>query len=538
MKLKKVSVFVAGYTYVGRRLCCLTSLCALLLPPMGNAAEEDTGAASVQPKFELHGYVREYVGVNLQDHPEPDKKGRPIDGRGQISMARSTLKLEGSADFDVIKFVAIGRADYEIKTAYLKKLEDSAIAKGSGKFLHDQYDRNELREFYATFDVGDRLTFKLGKQQVVWGETDVLRGTDIIQGYDTRWRSILENENEELRKPLIMLNAMINFPEVDGTLQLIYRPGWDQSKNVTNSGDMFGGRWAAQPFKGVNSFVAAPLNFHHSKGDTDDANYGFRWSGIVSQVNYSFLYYRGLSLDPVVNSVFRPYGEAPKSPTGAEMIFPEVDTYGFTFNAFSDSLDAVMRGEFAYTPNKPYNIAGYTTGSPLLPPFLTVAAATGTAGLAGIKEKKTLTSMLGLDKNLVSLQKLLGTDRPVFWTSQIFDTWLVNYKKRDDIVDLFGYGDVKPEHWTVFTSVVSLSYQNGTISPSLGFVYDITNKDAILIPGIDLIIGDHWRIHGDLNFFIPDGTRGPTTNPFERKTHLFGTFDNNNQMNVRVSYYF
>lgn len=538
MKLKMLNVFVAGYVHVVRRLCCSLSLCVLLFPSTGNATEEDASAGSAKSKFDLHGYVREYVGVNLQDHPEPDKNGRPIDGRGELSMARSTLKLEGSADFDVVKFVAIGRADYEIKTPYLKSLEDSAMAKGSGKFLHDQYDHNELREFYATFDVGDRLTFKLGKQQVVWGETDVLRGTDIIQGYDTRWRSILENENEELRKPLIMFNAMINFPEVGGTLQLIYRPGWDQAKNVTNSGDMFGGRWAAQPFKGVNSFVAAPLNYHSSKGDTDDANYGFRWSGIVNQINYSFLYYRGLSLDPVVNSVFRPYGELPKSPTGAEMIFPEIDTYGFTFNAFSDSLDAVIRGEFAYTPNKPYNVAGYTTGSPLLPPFLTVAAATGTTGLAGIKEKKTLTSMFGLDKNLASLQNLFGTDRPVFWTSQIFDTWLVNHKKNDDIVDLFGYGPLKPEHWTVFTSVFSLSYQNGTVSPSLGIVYDITNKDAILIPGIDLIYGDHWRIHGDLNFFIPYAKREPTSNPFTDRTRLFGTFDNNDQANIRVSYYF
>ena len=492
-----------------------------------------------QPKFDFHGYVREYVGVNLQDHPELDKNGNPINGRGQLSMARSTLKLEGTADFKVVKFVAIGRADYEAKTPYLQKLEDAAVAKGGNKFLHDAYDRKELRELYAAFDIGDRLTFKLGKQQVVWGETDVLRGTDIIHGYDTRWRSILENENEELRKPLIMLNTLINFPEVDGSLQLIYRPGWDPAKNVANSGDQFGGRWAAQPFKGFNSFNVAPLNYHHSKGDTDDANYGFRWTGIWNQVNYSFLYYRGLTLDPVVNSVFNPYGEAPKSLTGAEMIFPEVDTFGITFNSFWDRADVVLRGEFAYTPNKPYNVAGLTTGSPLLPPFLTVAAVTGTTGLAGIKEKKTLTSMLGFDKNLSYLQNVFSTDRPVFWTSQLFDTWIVNYKESDDIVDLFGYGALKPRHWTVFTSVLSLSYGNGTTTPSLGFVYDLNNHDAILIPGVDFVMGNHWRIHSDLNIFIPHGTaRKPDTDPFEKQTHLFGTFDNNNQFNVRVSYYF
>lgn len=494
--------------------------------------------AQDQPTFDLHGYVREFVAVNLQDHPELDKNGEPVNGKGQLSMARSTLKLEGVADFQVIKFVAVGRVDYEDKTTYLQKLEDSAVAKGGSKFLHDAYDKKELREIYATFDIGNRLTLKLGKQQVVWGETDVLRGTDVIHGYDSRWRSILENENEELRKGLLLANAVFKFPEIDSSLQLIYRPGLDPVKNVVNSMDQFGGRWAPQPFKGFDSFTVAPINYHHNKGDTDDANYGFRWNGIASQVNYSFMFYRGLNLDPIVNSVFQPYGDAPTSLTGAEMIFPKIDTFGVTFNSYWEGADTVIRGEFAYVPKKPYNVAGYTTGSPLLPPGLSVATATGVAGLAGVKEKKTLTSMFGFDKNLSSMQHFFGTDRPVFWTTQIFDTWLVNYKKSDEIVNLFGYGALKPRHWTLLTSVFALSYQNGTITPSLGIVYDLNSHDAVLIPGIDFVRGDHWRIRSDLNIFIAHRQRGIATDALEKNTHLFGTFANNSQFNVRASYYF
>jgi hypothetical protein len=38
-----------------------------------------------------------------------------------------------------------------------------------------------------------------------------------------------------------------------------------------------------------------------------------------------------------------------------ELLSPMVETYGFTFNAYSGALDSVLRGELAFTPNKPYN---------------------------------------------------------------------------------------------------------------------------------------------------------------------------------------
>lgn len=494
-------------------------------------------SAFAEPELELGGFIRAFGAMNLQDHPELNRVGEPIGGRWEPSMLRGTIQLRGAVEFsDSVKINAVGRLDREVKTDYLKDLEDAAVAKGGRRFLSRVYDNTELRELFATVELTDWLTMRVGKQQVVWGETDVLRGTDIIHGYDTRWRSILENENEELRKPLLLGNATISVPA--GSLQLIFRPGWDPAANVVNSNDLEGGRWAAQPNKGFDSTSVAPYNFHHSSGDTDDVNYGARWTGVVAQINYSLLYYHGLTLDPVVNSIFNPFGDAPQGPTGAELIFPEVDTYGATFNAYLGFFDTVLRGEFAYTPNKPYNVAGYTTGSALLPPGLPVVLATGVPGLAGIKRKKTLTSMIGFDKNLSFTERLLGTNGPAFWTTQIFDTWLVNYDRDDDIVDLFGYGALKPRHWTVLTSVLALSYKTDTIKPSLGFVYDLTNGDAILIPGVDFVFGDHWRIKAEANLFFADGSRGPFDSPFERKTHLFGTFDNNNQFNVRISYYF
>lgn len=506
-------------------------------------------ACAAEPSFEFLGYVREHISVKLENSPDINlATGKSFGGRGELSMARTTGKFEGHADFGWAKFVGIYRIDREARTSYLRDLEDSAVASsftpfppipaGLGDEFLDQYDNDELREAYASFDVG-RVTARLGKQQIVWGETDVIRVTDVVQGYDTRWRSIFEFENEELRKPLIMANLTIAVPELAGSLQLLYRPGWDSGDRApVNDVELHGGRWAAQTTKGVDSLFRAPFNTSHSSGDTDDANYGLRWSGELGQVGYALMYYRGITLDPVVNSVFNPFGDAPTVPGGAEIIFPMTETYGLTFNAYAGGIDSVIRGEFAYSPNTPYNVRGFNTTfpvGPFGPP--SIALLTGTAGLGGVVEKGTIKSMIGIDKNL-NLQRFLRTNRPSLWTSQIFDQWIPHWRESDDLVDLFGFGAPKKEHWTVLTSVLALSYRHDTISPSFTLVYDISNKDAIFVPGIDFVLGDHWRLKVDADIMLPHSSRKPGDSGLETETNLFGTFANNSQLNVRLSYYF
>jgi len=136
---------------------------------------------------------------------------------------------------------------------------------------------------------------------------------DVVHGFDYRWRSFLEREGDELRKPLILLNGKVDVPEANGSLQVLVRPGWDRDRDIGNTYDLSGGRWALQPNKGVD-FLAPGLlryNYHHSSGDVDDVTGGLRWSGTGGPVNYSVAYLKTFSNDPVVNSSFVPYGTAP-----------------------------------------------------------------------------------------------------------------------------------------------------------------------------------------------------------------------------------
>ena len=125
-----------------------------------------------------------------------------------------------------------------MKPATLDDLNDAITA---GNAIHgpatprhnwmDDIEGDQMREWYTTFRVGDRVRATLGKQQVVWGETDFFRAMDIIHGYDLRWRSFLETENEELRKPLIMANVEIDVPELNGSLQLFIAPAGTRPRN-------------------------------------------------------------------------------------------------------------------------------------------------------------------------------------------------------------------------------------------------------------------------------------------------------------------
>ena len=454
--------------------------------------------------------------------------------------------------------------------------------------LLEDYDSTELREMYVTFNVTDRMHFKLGKQQVVWGETDFFRAMDIIHGYDLRWRSFLELENEELRKPLILGNVTIDVPELAGSLQLIYRPGWDAGDDIGDSGPINGGRWAPVPWAGagVTSSLIGPYNYHHNGADENDPNYGFRWSGTFKQVGYSFAYYRGLSTDglvvrnPLVGGTTN-FGQWEGGNYRlTELIFPKVETYGFTFNAYSGLLDSVLRGEVAFTPNKPYNTGtntyvdlfsfmsgvsansggiaffpgitllndphnpasgyrpgagGYTSGG------APVGASLSVPGLADIVEKDTLKIMLGVDKNLNWTMNALGTSRPAFWTAQLFDTWVMNYDRKDDIVESFGFGAARREHQTILTNAFTFPYKYDTVTPGIALGVDLGSFDSFLIPSLDLQYGDHWRVRFEADLFFPTHTERTNlgmTGSDSNDARLLGTLSNRDQLVARITYQF
>ena len=498
---------------------------ALALPPI-KIGDVDFGT--------INGYARVHGSWNLNDHPDlanPLVGTQTMEGQGELSMLRSSVLMQYVSGKDLLPFgsqlTLVGRLVKESRTTYLKRLDSSPAQTGD---LMDNYNSNReaIREAYLDIPFSDRVRLRFGKQQVVWGETDLLQALDIVNPRDLSWRSLFEPEDEEWRKPLIMANLLIDVPEANGSLQLLYRPGWDRDTQMGQTLDLFGGRWAAQGSKGFNVLGnVAQYNYHHPEGDTDDASYGFRWTGVTGDLGYSLAYYHTLSDNPVLNlsipGVVTPYKGSIGSITGAEFILPEVDIIGGSLNYPLTGIDMVLRSELAVTLDKPYNAESALLG----------------AAAPKITEETTAKFMIGFDKPWRGGKAIFGTSASPFWTVQIFDTWIPGFKVEDKLLDI-GSSHLK-EHSVIAVTTFNLNYNNDTVNPGVAFAMDTSYGGGVAIPSVNILYGDHWRLRLDAALFFKaqDGcSTDPATGAGANCTHLFGTFDNNDQVSARLTYQF
>ena len=174
-------------------------------------------------------------------------------------------------------------------------------------------------------------------------------------------------------------------------------------------------------------------------------------------------------------------------------------------------------------------------------PTAPVGVALSVPGLADVVEKDTLKIMLGMDKNLNWTMHKLGTSRPAFWTVQLFDTWIVNYDRDDDIVENFGFGAARREHQTILTNAFSFPYKYDTVTPGLAFGVDLGSFDSFVIPSLDLQFGDHWRVRFEADLFFPRHTEKTNlgmTGSDADDARLLGTLSNRDQFVARITYQF
>lgn len=491
--------------------------------------------------FEVHteGYIRHGVSMNLQNPRET-----PTNDAYQVSMSRSTLRLDTRVSYDDLSFTIIARGDREYRTPYLRRLERLGAFGSSDDRIEDYYNNAEIREAYFDLPVTNRVSTRIGKQQLAWGETDFFQANDLIHGFDFSWRSFLEAENEELRKPLIMATVDIDVPEVDGNLQLFFRPGYDRKQDIGNTFDIEGGRWALQPNKGVDfqgsggsrNFI--PYDYEHPEGRFDEQTFGVRWSALTpGGIDYSLMYLRHHNPDPVHNAAgvigeFNPYkGRVGNVGAGGSFIFPIVDTVGATASGYSAWADAVFSTEVAYTFDKPYNFSS-NRGQPIF---------AGGEGSSGIKEEDTVSIMLRMDKIVDLTGTFLRTSRPSFASIQVFNTWLPGYSRSDNLVELVGY-EARQQRWSTFvTGILAMNYNNDRINPQLAVGSDVTGGGSFfVIPSVEFAYGNNWRILVEADLFFPLGNRKKDADDLDgsKDTRTIGYFDRNNQLYARFTYNF
>lgn len=518
----------------------------------------------------IDGYLRGEFSWNAKNYQDTMN----YNDRGKMSMARATVRV--NADWkatDNLALVAKIRGSYEHQTNFLKHLEKPekliytppGTASGAYNYrsgargnLMELYNEAELRELYVDWNASDRVKFRLGKQQVVWGETDFFAANDMVHGFNWTWRSFLEPANEELRKPLIILKANVDVPEANGALEFFVRPGWDRKKDIGTEIDIYGGRWSGQPWAKNDFRNIDPYDFENKEGDYDKVTGGIRWNGTADAFNYSVSYLKTFNQMPIMNGTSKFNGAG--CPTGpgncgnvktvgradtfgsfGDVIYPVIDVYGFTASGYAPFADAVFSTEWAYIKDAPYQFAL---------PVPSFASQVIAPGFDGVKTKDVVAWMLRMDKNLPFAQSLLGAEKPMFFSVQLFDKWIQNFNKRDRLLNAVGWGSKTKEHSFLLTGIFGLSYDSGRIRPELVVGTDLTYRGGFYVPSVTIELSKNvrWKIEYD-GFWdngrwrnekkcIPAPIVVGGNNATCDNQGLFGSFHNRDQFYTSLTYMF
>lgn len=164
-------------------------------PPQATESESPALTESVKPDFPLDitGSLALKSGFRFS-HDAPDT-GQP-DHRG-LSKAAAELFLELRHSFsDHWNLVISGKASHD--TVYAINGRNQY----PGEFLDDNETRLEWDEAYLRGTLSQNLDIKLGRQIVVWGKSDNIRVTDILNPLDLREPGL--TDIEDLRRPVFM----------------------------------------------------------------------------------------------------------------------------------------------------------------------------------------------------------------------------------------------------------------------------------------------------------------------------------------------
>ena len=492
---------------------------------------------------EFHGYMRGYLGWNTDRSIETNDKS------GDLSMVRGQVYLELQNKVAPMQWKVSTRVAREYETDYLTKLQNLERSKSglaNPRFeVMNIYNKGEFRDAWVQFQPMENLNVKFGKQQVVWGETDLFQALDVIHGYNLSWSPLLE-EPDETRKPLILLNTTLSVPQADGSLQLVLRPGWDPLRDNGSTWDIYGGRARTNGYKGASS--ALSMDYKHPEGDLDNKlTYALRWKGLAAGMNYHLSYVKmPYTRNPVANSVFAPFEKNPVDGQPANWIIPIVQVYGAGLNAYVQPIDTVLTGEVVFTHDEPFNVGSVPSGAiaaACLPGGLGAAPfATAYSGFCGIKRKNTVMTMIRAEKSFKTNDSL-GTSSPTTAALQIFNTRIQNFNKSEELVQSIGYPDLVHESSYFISLVLRAPFMQDKLTPTIALGRDPTNKGSLFAAAVDYELGTNWRLRAEWDVFRGNSTVSMQNTPLGfipvgHASGMSGMLDDNSRFYLRATYQF
>jgi Protein of unknown function (DUF1302) len=416
------------------------------------------------------------------------QNGKLVDKFDLPFIERSKLFLLYRGVYD--GFYDIVPSDNQVGQTRYDDLIGGSIGKLSDSFLTQTKFEDRIREAYIDLKLKDApVSFRLGRQQVIWGESDQFRLMDIWNPLDITWHFQQESW-DNIRVPLWLGKALWDIGDVgplsNTFLEVVYNPfdfqpgiksaflpqPWGlpfpnplRSGQISNATELGGpnppvGGTLLSPQFNLQGTSLTQGNFKRNPAEASEV--GLRFHGVTPQglefaLNYIYGRGRGVGaaspfavkieqvdlpgFPPPASTTlghFQPGfkgGAIPVFPVNirAEVIHPYMHIFGLTGNYFEgDYTQTVFRFETAYAMGEPFQ----TTEPDKLVPI----------SIAGVPAPSLGSSPLGFTKRDV-WAGMIGFDRPTWirWLNSKA-TWFVsgqffwNYTTGGHIDQLVGNG--------------------------------------------------------------------------------------------------
>ncbi len=342
-----------------------------------------------------------------------------------------------------------------------------------------QYD---LWEFYFDLSRGP-MFFRLGKQNLAWGETDVFRLLDQINPLDNTFGGPFEDLDDR-RIPLWMLRGSYNLGVV-GPID-----------SLTIEGFWVPGNWDVKisPLSPYGTAYSAPLpllppplrqRIIYPSKTMSNSRWGVRLMAMLWGMNLSVAHYKTFMDLPTPLFVIEPNPPPLGSPF-QELRFDDVQITGGSFNYWESMTDTVFRGEVAWFWNEAVLIPDINI--PIQPLPISIPGVPGLPQNGEIPEKDFLRWMIGLDKNLWI--RPLNKTQTFLVSMQYFGQWVPDYDGRmRQGVPLYPNPTEFPavrEVEGTFTLLTNTIYLSGRVTPQMVVAYDVRGA-WLLQPSVNLL---------------------------------------------------
>ena len=395
-----------------------------------------------------------------------------IDKNGKTQKFETLLDSEWNTHFsDNLDMTLIGRIrlDSATRLGQSQRSPDN-YSSINGPLYSDSHSEISIREWYLDTKIAASY-WRIGKQQVVWGQADGLKVLDVINPQS--YREFILDDFDDSRIPLTMLNIEIPLAD-ESSLQVLWIPDLTYNQNAE----------AGSPYQVSSPLLSPKLpsgvslgGFTQSKPSSaiKDSDFGLRYSMFYEDwdITYNYLYH---TLDAPVyyqTQVWVPDQEE----VHINARYQRSHLLGATASKAFDSF--TLRSE-----------VGYSTHSY----HLIDSASTEFSSQQGVQQSADLSSVIGLDWQ--GLENILLS---VQW----FQSHLLDY---NDAV-------IRPRNNNILSLLYQQIFENETWDLEVLNLHGIEQNDGSLQTQLGYMLESNVRLWIGADFF------------YGKKQDFFGQFE-------------